>query len=346
MTSSKSGSARIASVVLGIAVSALFLWLAFRGLSWGDLTRGAAQMSIPIFVAACLLHPLRFWFTACRWQILLRPCGRISVRSLFPIVAVSFAANNVLPLRAGEAIRVIALQRQEGVPGSVGFSTIIVERVVDLATLLGLFAVAALILPIDPTLRSTANGLATMCGAGVVCVYLLLGFRGRMAGRMNTLLERWPSAIGKRAAGMITRFVDGMAPLLSGRSVVKVLIYSFASWFVEGAIYCLVAMSFGVHLSCAQTMLLMVCAALAVLVPSSPGYVGVFEWVVAGTLVSFGVARVLALTAAVACHVALTVSITLLGLVFGLRFGYLRRRSVPPDAEAQPETDEASEARI
>ena len=320
-------SGRAASAAFGVVVSGLFLWLGFRGLSWRELAKDASRMSIPIFIAACLLHPLRFWFTTCRWQVLLRPHGRMSAGSLFPIVAVSFAANNVLPLRAGEAIRVVALQRREGVAGSVGVSTIFVERVVDLATLLALFAVAALILPVEPTMRTAANSLAMACLAGVACIYVLLGLRREIAGRMVDLNKRRQSALVDRATGIVTRFVDGMAPLLSARSVAIVLLYSFASWLAEGAIYYLVGLSFGLHLSSAQTMLVMVCAALAVLVPSSPGYVGVFEWVVAGTIASFGVARPLALGVAIACHVALTVAITLIGLVFGLRMGRIRRKA-------------------
>jgi len=289
-------------ICAGIAISAAFLYLVFRRISWHEFAQHASEIALPLFLLACCVHPLRFVLTAARWGVFLKPAKSISLGRLFPIVAISFAANNVLPLRAGEAVRVLMLRQKEDVGLSVSVSTVFVERLADLATLLIVFFVIGTRIPIAPSLRPAARSPAVSCGIGAVLVCLLLALRHRLGAALSRYLARRPSRLGQRIEQIVQRIIQGMSAVGSATSMLKVAALS-----------------------------------LAVLVPSSPGYVGVFEWAVTTVAASFAIERSSAVAFAVAAHLALLLPITLLGWFCALRMSMLGRRLPASLDEARPE---------
>jgi uncharacterized membrane protein YbhN (UPF0104 family) len=117
--------------LLGLIVSAFFLWLALRGLHleevWQDLQEGNYLWLIPSVGVYFLAVLARTW----RWDFMLRPLKRISIRRLFPVVVIGYMGNNIYPFRAGELLRSYVLYRREGVPVGSSLATVVVERVFD-----------------------------------------------------------------------------------------------------------------------------------------------------------------------------------------------------------------------
>ncbi len=135
---------------IGFAVSGIFLWLAFRSIdlpALGTALRTIEPLYIVPFVAITMLQ---MWWRAVRWRLLLLDTRDCSARSLFGPMMVGFAFNSVFPARAGEFARPLALQKTEGVPFAAGFSTVVLERLLDAMTLLAVLAVVPLVLPFDP----------------------------------------------------------------------------------------------------------------------------------------------------------------------------------------------------
>ena len=116
---------------LGVAVSAIFLWLALRGLEldkvWGEVQGANYWWLVPSVTAYFLAVWARTW----RWDYMLRPLKHIPVSRLFPVVVIGYMGNNIYPFRAGEVLRSYVLRRREGVPMSGSLATVIVERVFD-----------------------------------------------------------------------------------------------------------------------------------------------------------------------------------------------------------------------
>ncbi len=117
--------------LLGLIVSAFFLWLALRGLHledvWQDLQEGNYIWLIPSVGVYFLAVLARTW----RWDFMLRPLKRISIRRLFPVVVIGYMGNNIYPFRAGELLRSYVLYRREDVPVGSSLATVVVERVFD-----------------------------------------------------------------------------------------------------------------------------------------------------------------------------------------------------------------------
>ena len=121
----------------------VLLWVAVRGVSLDEVLHQLRQVRPLWLVPVIASIFLRFWLTAIRWQLLLRPVKRVGIHRLFAITMIGFMANNVLPARLGEFVRAYALGRSEALPPSLPFATIVIERIFDGFTLL-LFLVGGL----------------------------------------------------------------------------------------------------------------------------------------------------------------------------------------------------------
>src|SRR5574342_559594 len=132
---------------LGVAVSVVLLWVATRGVHLEDVLQQLRQVRPAWLVPVLVSIFLRFWLTAVRWQLLLRPVKRVGVHRLFAITMIGFMANNVLPARLGEFVRAYALGRKEDVAMSSTFATIVVERLFDGISVLLLMIISLATLP-------------------------------------------------------------------------------------------------------------------------------------------------------------------------------------------------------
>ena len=209
---------------MGLAVSLLCLWLAFRGLELGQVWRALTEARYWLLLPALALYFGGVWVRAVRWGYLLRPVtpappGAPAVRlpssRLFPIVVIGYMANDVLPARLGEVVRCYVLRCREGVPVSAGLGTVLLERVMDGMVMLAFMAVALPLLPFSAALYQLMAGAGLVFGVGAAVLLLLAvrpqlghpggrgqhalpprGAAGAPAGLRRLLLQRAGRALG------------------------------------------------------------------------------------------------------------------------------------------------------
>lgn len=298
-------------------MSAFFLWLAFRGQNL-SATWAALRSAEYIYVLpAVALYFAGVWARALRWQALLSPIGRYRVGSLFPVVVIGFTANNLLPARMGEVVRVFVLSQREGVPKSSALATVVVERLMDAVTMLGLLAFAALLVPLTGPIErvATVAGLVLLVAlAPLVGLALAPAACTALFARLGRLL---PARLAERLAGVGGSFVSGLAVVRSGRALLASFGLSVAAWLLESGMYWTLAQGFDLRVGPAVILLTLAVANLATLVPAAPGYVGSFE---VGALLVLsglaGIAREPATGYVLALHAALVIPVTLLGLYY------------------------------
>src|SRR5512135_711169 len=116
---------------VGLLISALFLYLVLRKIDYTTLWQVLKAANYWWLLPGVAVYFIALWVRSWRWHYLLRPLKAISTRSMFPIVTMGYAGNNIFPARAGEVVRAVVLKRKEGVPISASLATIIVERVFD-----------------------------------------------------------------------------------------------------------------------------------------------------------------------------------------------------------------------
>ena len=308
---------------LGIAVSAVFLLWALQGLDLKQvftyLQHGNYLWLIPSVAVYFLAVLVRTW----RWDYLLRPLKRISIRRLFPVVVIGYMGNNIFPFRIGELLRAYVLKRNEDVSISSSLATIVVERIFDGLTML-LFVFVAL--PTVPSLPDGLRYIVIVGGVlflGALVVFLFLAAKPNVAARIyNPLIDHLlPQKYGVKLRGFIERFILGLAALRDVRQVFMIFFTSILIWLLETVKYWFVMHAFQMDLSFFTLMLMNGIVNLSTTLPAAPGYIGTFDAPGIAVLVAFNVARELATAYTLVLHAALWLPITLLGFFYMIREG-------------------------
>jgi len=331
-------------------VSALLLWWVLHDLSlsevWHEIRNARPGWLLAAVVGATLTFPIR----TIRWRYLLRDQGAVlPFVPLWHATAIGFMANNLLPARAGEVARAYAARQLTGVRFMTAFASIAVERVMDGLFLVGLLFVGFLAggFTQEATVRGVplarvATGGAVLFG-GIFVIALLVvwlpDLTRRLAHRvLHALLpERW----AVRALGLVDGLLDGLTALRTPGRLAGVLVWSLVLWLVNAASFGLAFKAFGLSLPWGAALVLQGILAFGVAIPSSPGFVGVFEGATRAGLALYGVSELSSVSLAIGYHVTGFIPITVLGLWSlwraNMQLGELRRGAEAATAEATAE---------
>ena len=331
-------------LVVGVAVSAVFVAVALRGLDFGAFFAALADADYVWLVPGIGVYFLGVGARTLRWHFMLRHIEEVPLGPLFRIVCIGYMGNNVYPARAGEFLRSYVLKRQYGVRVSASLATVVIERLFDGLTML-LFVFVAL-----PFVRFDAEGLRqfeplvaafTVLFVGALAAFLALASRPATARRLyGPLVGFVPGPYQDRVLGAAERFLHGLESLARGREVFLIFGTSVLIWLFETAKYWFVMQAFPFQVSFFTLMLMNGIVNLATTIPAAPGYIGTFDAPGIAVLEAAGVAKDLASAYTVVLHVALWLPITLLG-AFYLHRSALSLGQAREELEAQDERAEA-----
>jgi len=303
---------------LGLIISAVFLWLALRGLKLEEVI---ADLRVANYV--WLLPGIAVYFLAVvgrtwRWHYLLKPLKQVSIRKLFPVVAIGYMGNNVYPARAGELLRAYVLKRNDQVSASASLATIIVEKMFDGLVMLLFVFVALPTAPFLPADLRLIVVLGSLVFFGALIVFLFLAARPTLAARVyNPLIDHlMPERFRQRARDLLDRFMTGLAALRDVRHIFMIFFTSIVIWLLETMKYWFVMHAFNFEVSFFTLMLMNGIVNLATTLPAAPGYIGTFDGPGIVVLSAFGVNPETATAYTLVLHAALWLPITLLGIYY------------------------------
>ncbi len=215
-------------LLIGLIVSAVFLWLAFRRVPFADLWKALKTINYIYTIPLMFFIMLSMYWRALRWRLYFLPGRDLSSWRLFGPLMVGFGVNNVLPARAGEILRPLALAKQEGIPFSEGIGTIVIERIFDTLTMLVMFFIALQFITFGNisqtwdarTFYSGAvlNSILTLGAAGgcLICLWIL--WRAKKSGRRQWLVRA--AAVLAIVAGVCSILFSLWEPFEPGRNYV------------------------------------------------------------------------------------------------------------------------------
>jgi hypothetical protein len=304
---------------VGTGISLVFIYFAFRGQDLGEIRRALRETNLWWAVPALGLYFTGVWLRAVRWSVLMRPIAPVSARTLFPVVVVGYMANNVLPLRTGELVRSVVMRQRFGVRKTSALATIAVERLFDGLTMLAFMLLAMTFVSFTNELENLAIVAFALFSALLVGLFALtLG--GSVFDRLLQLvLGPMPTPLADRVERMAQSFLSGLGVFRKRRDLAIVAGLSLAAWLFEASMYWVLAIGFGGEvrevMTGAATLLTTGVANMATLIPSSPGYIGQFEYgvklVLSGAL---DIPEHQALAYAILVHAVLYFPITLWGV--------------------------------
>jgi len=265
-----------------------------------------------------------------RWRLFFRPGHRPPFVPLAKASVLGLFFNSILPARAGEAARIVALKSYAGTPMAESTATVVVERIADVTSLLLLLFVLLAWLPHVSWLAADEI-VAAGCLVGIV----VLGFAVRRL-RMRPLPRlpiRVPGLNEERMRRLTENALNGMETLVSPRQAAGVLAWTYASWLLLGLSFWLLMLGLHLHLSLLAGLLVVITTGLAFIVPAAPAAVGVFEAAGLTATSAFAVPRSHAFAYVLVLHLLNFVPFVVAGL---LVLAWDVRAQRPSPVKAQP----------
>ncbi len=327
-------SGRSLLVAVGLAVSVVFTYLAVRdvdfGLFWDGL-RASNYWLVPPTLAALAVTVL---IRTVRWQLLFVRDQRPPLGPTASALLIGNFFNIVLPARAGEAARVVALHQRTGASRATALGTAVSERVYDVVALLVILFVAVPFLPDVTWLRTAVVFAAVVFAALVVVVVALSVWGDRPVRGLLRPLALLPRVSRERAEAAGKNLAEGLAGFRNPRVALPAFLVTVVSWLALGVSYWILLAAFDLGLGFGAAMLAVVATNLALVLPSSPAAIGVFEAATQVSLAAYGVSASHALSYAVVLHAVNLFPFLAAGYVVLHRHSTAVRRSSAPGYDA------------
>jgi glycosyltransferase 2 family protein len=307
-TTSTTSGRNLLKTVPGLLISAFFLWYTFHGISFSQIL--ALRFVHPIWILGILGFTAASYTLRCvRWTQMM-PRGLHSVSEHFQVCArvlmTSLAANNILPLRIGDIMRIFTYSNDLGASPSVTLSTVIIEKLLDIFVLVLMF-VSTVGRIATPHLRLIADISLAISAIGLLI--LLVAARSLQA-PVQRLFARLPA--NPRLAKVehwITLALDATGRLGVNGSLL-LLLQTAVIWTCEGMIFLSAIRLLGLSVDRIGAWLAVSFANLSYLIPSSPGAIGPFELAVKTSLVNHGASISQAAVFGLAIHAWMLISVT------------------------------------
>jgi len=304
-------------VVLG--TTGVLTWYAFKGSDlqaiW-ELLKGVNYLLLFPFML-CLGAML--WANAYRVTLLMSPLGRFSVKQVTPSMMIGFGANNLLPARLGEIIRILAMAKQFQVSKASLFTMVVLERLLDVFAILLFFLLTYLLItPFPDPLLATSHvmGLSfTLVTVGILFfVYKPVFFE-----KLWRMLTQWIPSISDRGAQIIHQLSEGLGSIKSFKTLALSLAFSLIRWFLSSLLVWISLYAFGVEVDLLIPLVVIAVSAIALTLPNAPGFFGAMQAVFVFALPPFGVTQEIALAASIFYLLMQWIPITLIGGYYYLK---------------------------
>jgi uncharacterized protein (TIRG00374 family) len=348
--------AHLRTLLIALVTLALVAWF-LRQADFAKVWREIGSARLDALALALVATASTYVLRSLRWQYLLAPIGPTRFSQAFRTTVIGFAANTVLPARIGEVVRPYLLARREGLSIPATFATIILERLLDLVTVLLMFGLFVFLF--DPGFAAVNQDLyqkvkigGALAAAGSLAALVMVAVLARQTAQVTALVTRvsrvLPEALAVKVAHLAHMFVTGMAVMRDPVRLAQSLLLSIPLWLSIASGIWLVTVAFHMTIPFTGSFLIVALLVVGVAVPT-PGAVGGFhEAFRIGTVVFYGVENDRAVGAAIVLHAVSFLPITVLGAIFMLQDGLSlgRVQKLGEEARATEAREEAADAAI
>ena len=251
---------------------------------------------------------------ALRWRYLLEGAGyRVPFRSLFATVSVGRGANNVLPARGGDLIRIESMRELAKVPAFVSAGTLFAERLLDGVVFAAWILIGALLVGQGGAMLLTGVALSAATAVGVLVVGLAAkrpDATERLVWRATRRLpQRWHIRFARSAA----HFVEGLGAFRGRRRVAWIFGTSLLMWLADVAMFALVGRAFGLDVGLGVYFLLEGIGNLALAVPATAAGIGSFDYLTLVAARGVDIEGHVATAYVLTMHALIVLPVTILG---------------------------------
>ena len=303
-------------VGVGAAISFVLLVSLLWTVDLAEVWRQLQKTQWGWTLVSAALAPIGLWIRARRWSYLFPPGSKPA--ALVPAMMIGYMVNNILPLRAGEIVRVYVVARRWGRGFWTALATLIVERVLDSLVLILVLGVLIFLIPVPATLRWAATILLVLDVVAVAVLALLAVAPASCERVLRRAIRRWPG-LDERGLLVFRRFVDGLEGIRTPGHLLPLALWTVVVWLAPAAAAWAIFRAMDLDLPWIAAWTVLAFVGVGISIPAAPGYVGVFHYAAVLALEIFDVPRPAALSYALVYHASQILAITAAGWVFLLR---------------------------
>ncbi len=281
---------RIAYWVFALLFAGILLYFSLRDIRWGEVWQTLSQANGLLIAGSVAVSSFALFLRAVRWRVLLRAGAPVTVTTAFWATAAGYFGNNFLPARAGEVIRSLMVSNASGLSKTFVLTTALSERLCDAISLVLISSIVLLTLPVKPGWFAHAAmpfgvlGLSGACGIAILPKIQLL------CDRCLHLIPL-PSAVKTKLLGIIDQVLVGMRSFHDIKRLSSFIGLTALIWFSDALGTILGMRALGLPGTIPIALLLITGLGLGSALPSTPGYVGIYQFVAVSVLTPFGFSK-------------------------------------------------------
>ncbi len=306
---------RVLRQAIGVVISVALIIVVFYKVNFAQFLASLRYANIYDLILCVFFFGLNCLIRALMWRITTRPLGEARINTLFGGVVVGYLVNNFLPLRAGEFFRAFYLAARTGFSGTAVFSTVCIERALDVFSM-GLLLAGALIFGVHELTGRAADITLIVIGSIFLLAFIAIINIGRFS-RIKAL----KSLIPLRLLHAVKLFITPLVQLGNFQTVLLLILFSLIAWASNYLSFYALLHSF-VAQGFKAAILLLLFTNLANLIPSSPGALGVMQVAFWMALIKFGVAKEQALALSFIYQIGIYLFTIVVGLPYLVRTDY------------------------
>jgi uncharacterized protein (TIRG00374 family) len=317
------------TLLVGLLISAVALYLAFRTANWGEMVDVFGSLRYEYVILSLGVLLISDIMRGMRWSMLMQ--GRLSLMDGFWLFNAGYLFNNVLPARLGEFARALLGGRRPGVTFTSALSSIVVERLFDMISVVILLSIGLVVLPLPDwaTTSGITVGIASI--AGIIVLALAARYPEPALKVGVWAMTLIPAISRERANAFLAPFVDGLGAVSDLRAFIIGFGMSLACWAVSGLSAWLLMMAFWPSVPLTVAAFVLGAAGLGVAIPGAPASVGTFQAAVIVASLAAGYDESTSQSFSIALHLLSFIPTCLLGfaglLREGVSFGQVARQA-------------------
>jgi uncharacterized protein (TIRG00374 family) len=310
--------------------AAILLYFSLRGIDWRSVWRILVHANIALLGLSMIAATFSLFLRGLRWRVLLRSAAPITVSTAFWATCAGYFGNSFLPARAGELIRSVMVSNASGISKTFVLTTALSERLCDALSLVLISSVVLLLLPVKPGwFADAATPFAALGVCGIAMIAVLPKLEG-LCQRCLSLIPV-PQRIKAKLLGVMEQLLLGMRSFHNWNRLFLFISLTATIWTVDAVGVLLTMHALSLPGTFPIALLLITGLGLGSALPSTPGYVGIYQFVAVSVLTPFGFSR----TAAIA-YILLSQALQYVLFAVWGGVGLMRSRGLHPTARTEP----------
>jgi hypothetical protein len=304
-------------IIIGFVISIVFIYLAFKSVNFKEIITLIGSVKIGYIIISFLLSILALFIRSYRWKLIVNEKGS-KYMHFFDATCIGLMTNNLLPFRIGDFAQAYFLSTKSGMSKARTISTVVMERLVDLMFPTSFIIIGSFFLLLPPQI-SKVNVIAFLLIIITVVVLLI-----RTQHSFLKLIEKIipEGKLREKIVSLVDNFFKGVKSINDRKTLAGIFVLSLIVWTLYIISTWLALKAFNIdYINFLQTAVVMAITCISVAIPSSPGYVGTWEFFTILSLSIFKVKKTLALSYALVNHFISWLSVVLLGIIVLIKNG-------------------------